>query len=157
MCGGAVNTPSTLVVGIGNILLKDEGVGVRAVEAMMSLEWPETVELLDGGTSGADLLDHVANRRKVIVVDAVDADAPPGTVLRFSGEDLARREGERFSLHELGLLEILAMARQLGCAPREVVIIGIQPKEIGPGLELSDEVAAVLPRVLESVRAEIPS
>lgn len=147
----------TLIMGIGNILLRDEGIGVRVVEAMRDVVLPEGVELLDAGTAGADLLDLVADRAKVIVIDAIDADAQPGTVLRLKAEDLAPDEGAPISLHQLGLAQSLAMADQLGCAPREVVVFGIQPKTIETGLELTETVAAAIPSVIEAVLEAVRS
>ena len=144
----------TLVLGIGNILLRDEGVGVRAIEAMQDMELPTDVELLDGGTSGVDLVDELADRRRVIVIDAVRADCKPGTILRLTAKDLMQKASESISLHEFGLLETLIAAKHLGCAPQEVAIFGIQPKDISPGLELSKEVTKVLPKVIELVLAE---
>jgi len=150
-----------LVLGIGNILLKDEGVGVHAVRDLTARAergrptLPDDVELYDGGTFGIDLLDTIANRRKVIVIDAVRADAAPGTVLRFTAADLVRPGRPDLSLHQVGLFETLAMARQLGCAPEEVVIFGIVPMALEPGLELSPQVAAVVPRVVDLVLAEL--
>jgi hydrogenase maturation protease len=152
---------SILILGIGNILLKDEGIGVHVIQAMAdqvakgTLSLSEDVELVDGGTFGIDLLDTLANRRKVIVIDAVQADAAPGTVFRFTAADLARRETADLSLHQVGLCETLAMARQLGCAPEEVVIFGIVPATLESGLELSPQVAAVVPKVVELVLAEL--
>ena len=151
----------TLVLGIGNILLKDEGVGVHAVRDLTARAergrpaLPDGVELYDGGTFGIDLLDTIANRRKVIVIDAVQADAAPGTVLRFTAADLVRPGRPDLSLHQVGLCETLAMARQLGCAPEEVVIFGIVPMTLEPGLDLSPEVAAVVPKVVELVLTEL--
>jgi len=146
-----------LVLGIGNILLKDEGVGVHVVKTMAAqAEAPaHDVEFLDGGTFGPDLIDAIANRRKVIVVDAVQADGKPGTVLRFGAENLAARTGVSVSLHDVGLPETLLMAEHLGCAPREVVIFGIVPRDISPGLDMTEEVAAVVPKVIELVRKEL--
>jgi hydrogenase maturation protease len=161
---------SILVLGIGNILLRDEGVGVHVVSAMAdqaakgTLHLSEDVELVDGGTFGIDLLDTIAGRRKVIVVDAVQvtpeetadpSKVGPGTILRFTSDDLAKRETADLSLHQIGLFETLTMARQLGCAVGEVVILGIVPKTLESGLELSPEVAAVVPKVIELVLAEI--
>ncbi len=151
---GVVTAP-ILVLGIGNILLRDEGVGVRVIEALADASLPAGVETLDGGTSGADLLDAIADRRRLIVVDAVDAKAAPGSVLRFTPDELAADDTRTVSLHEFGLLETLAAARRLGCAPAEVVILGVQPKVVAAGLELSAEVAAAVPGVIERVRAEI--
>jgi len=150
-----------MILGIGNILLKDEGVGVHVVRELSvraergGSPGRHGVELYDGGTFGIDLLDTLANRRKVIVIDAVRADAAPGTVLRFTAADLAQREEADLSLHQVGLCETLAMARQLGCAPEEVVIFGVVPMALEPGLELSPEVAAVVPKVVELVLAEL--
>ncbi len=149
------NPCPTLVLGLGNILLRDEGVGVRVVEAMEGLELPPDVELFDGGTAGLDLLDVLAHRRKVIVVDAVEGSSAPGTVLRLSPEDLVPQAAPTVSLHEVGFLETLTVARQLGIAPAEVVVLGIKPKEVSCGLDLSPEIARLIPRVIELVLADV--
>ena len=146
-----------LVLGICNILLHDEGIGVYVVEQMQKGNVPDYVELLDGGTAGADLLDHICDRQKVIVVDAVDSDTEPGTILRFTPDDLASNAGQSISLHEFGIADTLAMAKRLNCAPQEVIIIGIKPKDVTPGLGLSDEVTGIVSRVIECVSAEIES
>ena len=143
-----------LILGIGNILLQDEGVGVRAVERLRQRQLPPDVEIVDGGTGGADLVDVIADRRKVIVIDAMEAAAAPGTVSRFSGDELLPDPDAAISLHQLGLVESLVMARQLGCPPREVIVFGIQPARIRPGLELSPPVAAAVAEVIDAVLAE---
>lgn len=152
-CGQGASPP-VLIVGIGNILLRDEGVGVRAIEAMRALTLPEGVEIVDGGTSGADLIDIIANRRKLIVIDAVDAVAQAGAVFRFQAGEWMEQGYPNLSLHQLGLVETLAMAALLGCAPEQVVIFGIKPKEVSPGLELSEEVRSRIPLLIELVLAE---
>ncbi|MHC4084812.1 MAG: hydrogenase maturation protease [Planctomycetota bacterium] len=144
-----------LVLGIGNILLRDEGVGVRVIEQMQKMHLPDDVELVDGGTAGADLLDVLAERKKVIVIDAVQADCEPGTVIRFSADDLTQPDRVGISLHELGLGGALKMTKQLGCEPKEVVVFGIKPLDISCGLELSEEITAAVPKVVELVLAEI--
>ena len=144
-----------LVLGIGNILMGDEGVGVRVIEAMQSADWPPDVELVDGGTAGADLIDVMSDRQTLIVIDAVDADVPPGTVVRLTPDELASSNEPGISLHEIGLLETLAMTRQLGTAPEEIIILGIQPKRIHPSTELSEELRAVVPAVVEQVLQEL--
>ncbi|MBL7146939.1 MAG: HyaD/HybD family hydrogenase maturation endopeptidase [Phycisphaerae bacterium] len=151
----ALSRCPVLVLGIGNILLRDEGVGVRVIEQMQKMHLPDEVELVDGGTAGADLLDVLAERRKVIVIDAVQADCEPGTVLRFTADDLVRPDGVGMSLHELGLGEALTMAMQLGCAPEDVVVFGIKPKDIECGLELSEEIVSSVPKVIKLVLEEI--
>lgn len=146
-----------LILGIGNILLKDEGVGVRVIEAMQKMELPNDVELCDGGTAGADLLDIIADRRKVIVIDTADADVPPGTVLKLKPEDLAKEDKAEVSLHEFGLTQTLFMAAQLNCAPKEVVIFGIKPVELSLSTELSPQIAALIEPLIKVVLAEAAS
>ena len=94
-----------LILGIGNILLRDEGVGVRVIETLQQQKTPDTIDLVDGGTSGADLIDILADRRKVIIVDAVDAGKAPGTVIRFEEDDLENIPNSALSLHELGIAQ----------------------------------------------------
>jgi hydrogenase maturation protease len=147
--------PATLILGVGNILLRDEGAGVRAVEVLREMDLPRGVEALDGGTLGMDLLDLIADRERLIVIDVVRAGGPPGTVYRLCPDNLIRPDLPHLSLHQAGLMEALAMAGQLGCAPREVVIFGIEPRVIDYGLDLSDEVAAVLPKVVALVLAKV--
>ncbi len=146
-----------LVLGIGNLLLRDEGVGVHVVRALEDRRLPDDVELLDGGTAGADLLDAISERRKLIVVDALDADVPPGTMVRMAPADLAAGGSESLSLHEFGLAETLRMAAYLNCGPAEVAILAIRPQDTGCGLELSGEMMRWLPRLLDAVLDEIAS
>ena len=144
-----------LVLGLGNILLRDEGIGVRVVEAMGSVNLSPGVEIIDGATAGFDLIDLLADRRKVIVIDAIDGQCEPGTVLRLNPEDLVPQDSRGVSLHEMGLLEALTAARQLGVAPDEVVIIGVQPNDVSCGLDLSPEMARLVPAIIGLVLAEL--
>lgn len=143
-----------LILGIGNTLLRDDGVGVQALASLRREPLPGTVELLDGGTFGADILDDIAGRQKVIVLDAIDAGCAPGTIVRLAGADLLR-ERKSLSLHEFGLVETLNMADQLDCAPQEVILFGVQPKEICLNLELSPAVAAAMPELIKRVLQEV--
>ena len=145
----------TLILGVGNILLRDEGAGVRAVEVLREMDLPRGVEALDGGTLGVDRVALIADRERLIVIDVVRAGGPPGTVYRLSPDDLSRPDVPHISLHQTGLLEALLMAGRLGCAPREVTIFGVEPRVIDYGLDLSREVTAVLPRVIGLVLAMV--
>jgi hydrogenase maturation protease len=147
--------PPVLVLGIGNILLSDEGVGPYVIKQLASIGLPETVELVDGGTGGADLLDIVADRKKLIVVDAVDADCTPGSILKFTADDLMQTKSSAMSLHELGLAESLAMAKQINSHPEQVIIFGIKPKTIECSMQLSEEIRNVVPQVIQLVLAEV--
>ncbi len=133
---------SILVLGLGNILLSDEGVGVRIVEALdASHQMPDEVEVLDGGTSGMELLDMVADRDFLIVADAVNAAGPAGRVIRLEGENIKMIFETRFSPHQLGLSDMLAALRLIDEAPRRVVVIGVVPENLKTGLDLSPAAA----------------
>jgi hydrogenase maturation protease len=147
--------PSTLVLGVGNILLSDEGVGVHAIEAMKDQDLPPDVEVLDGGTASLELLNILADRDKVIIIDAVVGGGEPGTIYRFTPDDIKYHSVTFTSLHQISLLETLTDAKYLGIAPKTVIILGVEPKEIDLGLEMTPEVSAVIPRVVELVMAEL--
>ena len=144
-----------LVLGVGNILLGDEGVGVRVVEALAELELPPQVELLDGGTSGLDLVPALAGRRKVVIVDAMAASLEPGSVLRLEPEELQEQADSWRSVHDVGVVEALALARRLPQPPAEVVLIGVVPGDVSWGLELSPAVQERMPELIRLVRAEL--
>ncbi len=144
-----------LVLGVGNILLRDEGTGVRVVEALQRMKLPDNVEVLDGGTASMALLDTLSNREKVIVIDAVRCNNTPGTLYRLTPNDISSGKGTQTSVHQIGLLDALFHVECLGDAPREVVIYGIEPREMNWGMELSSEVEAAIPRVVELVLGEL--
>ncbi len=141
-----------LVLGVGNILMMDDGVGVRVAEALQDAPLPADVEVADGGTFGSELIDLLADRDHLIVVDAVAADAAPGTVLRFDDDECLAQAPAAMSLHEVGVLETLRMAHLMGCAPKRVTLFGIVPDTVGPGLELTARMAGTVPKVVEVVR-----
>lgn len=150
--------PPRLILGVGNLLLRDEGVGVHVISALRGRELPDDVELWDGGTASFDLLDTLAGRRQVIIIDAVRTGSEPGTIFRFTPEDISVSREQVTSLHQVGLLETLDLVDHLlDSAPEEVIILGIEPKEIGWGLELSAEVEAALPKVIELIMSELDS
>ncbi|MEN6307180.1 MAG: HyaD/HybD family hydrogenase maturation endopeptidase [Anaerohalosphaeraceae bacterium] len=143
-----------LVLGIGNILLRDEGIGVRVIEALGQQQLPDQVELVDGGTAGADLLDILSDRQIVIIVDAAVFDAPPGTLLKFSSSDLLPPQQTVLSLHDLDIVQTLAMTHLLKCPPIKVIFLGIVPEIIEPGLELSKTLQERLPHYVQCVLQE---
>lgn len=148
-------TKPVLILGIGNILMRDEGVGVRVIEALQKESLPNFVELVDGGTAGADLLDILSDRQRVIIIDAMQSEHPPGTVSRLSPADLNPCNTNPLSLHDLAIAETLDMTKLLDCTPKEVIIFGIQPNLIEPGLELSDAVSRSITRIIELVLQEL--
>jgi hydrogenase maturation protease len=130
---------SVLILGLGNLLLRDEGVGVHVVRALSErYALPDGIEILDGGTSGMELLDALSGREHVIVCDAIRSDARPGTVQRIDGDALAGFFATRTSPHQLGLSEVLASLELLGERPKRLTIIGVVPKDLSIGTELSE-------------------
>lgn len=145
-----------LVLGVGNLLLKDEGVGVHVAQRLQEMDLPPHVEVLDGGTMGLDLLDHIEGREKVVIVDTVKGGHPAGTIYRLTPEDIENQPKSRVSLHDVGVSDLLNLADTLGVERPEVVVIGIEPKDMeSADLELSPEIEAKVPKLIELVFKEI--
>lgn len=145
-----------LVLGVGNVLLKDEGVGVRVIETLGSeYAFSSNVELMDGGTLGLRLLDPICGADFLIVVDAVLNGGTPGTLYRLPVSEIEKRVTFKNSLHQLDLVETLAYAEILGRRP-DAVIIGVEPEDISPwGLEMTDVVKARFREICSKVLEEI--
>ncbi len=141
------------VVGVGNLLLRDEGIGVHVARILQAMDLPD-VEVIDGGTS-PDVLACLEPTGKLIIVDAAETGGEPGTIYCFRPKDLADAPSGHVSLHELGVVEELKMMTLLGNTPDEVVIIGVQPKQIEWGPELSPELAARVPEIVKIILEEI--
>jgi len=151
---GAVK--QVLILGLGNPLLGDEGIGVRVVEALKGLKLPDGVSVVEGGTSGLSLIGLMEGYQQVIIVDAADMGHPPGRVVKFAPPEVQFKALDApMSLHDVGLAEMLALAKALEMAPAELVIIGIQPKRIEAGAGLSPEVEGTIPQVIRIVLAEL--
>ena len=147
-----------VVLGIGNILLSDEGVGVRAIEALRQrFDLPADVNVIDGGTSAMELIDDLSRAKLLIVVDAVKAGRPPASIVHLSGNDVPVFFRSKLSPHQIGLSDVLASLELLGEAPQETIIVGIQPVSLSLGMELSGEVKAILPDVVDLVVADLRS
>jgi hydrogenase maturation protease len=145
-----------LVLGVGNLLLSDEGVGVRALEEIQQrLEIPAGVELLDGGTSGMELLGYIQGRDALIILDAVTCNKPAGTIIRLEGDQVPALFRKKISPHQLGISDLIAAARLTDSLPGKVVLFGIQPELLDTGLELSDRVAAALDELTGMVALEL--
>lgn len=145
-----------VVVGVGNLLLKDEGIGVHIAHALQQIDIPRGAKIIDGGTS-SDLPYYLRDVDKLIIIDAVKAGGKPGTVYRFHPHDVNIESEEILSVHELGLEQSLKMMSLMGSEPKEIVIIGIEPKEIDWGTELSAELQQKIPEIVNLVLNEISS
>jgi hydrogenase maturation protease len=156
-----------VVLGIGNILNRDEGVGVHAVRALQvhlppspdgSLSPQERasgaeVEFLDGGTLGLNLLPIVEEASHLLILDAVDARQPPGAVVELAGDEIPLFSGIKLSQHQVTFQEVLGLAAVRGKLPSHLHLIGVQPADLAVGLELSPVVAGALPEVMHRAAA----
>jgi hydrogenase maturation protease len=144
-----------LVLGIGNILLRDEGAGVHALRRLEA-ELPDRsdITLLDGGTLSFSLADAIGSASHLVVLDSAELDATPGHTCVFEDEAMDAFLGgnRKRSVHEVGLLDLMAMARLGGYLPGRRALIGIQPAEIGWGEAPSPAIAVALPEVCASAR-----
>ena len=141
-----------LILGLGNLLLADEGVGVHAARMIAETDHAKDVVVLDIGTAILDALPALETARQVIITDALKADGPPGSVYRIPYDDCLR-PSTIASLHGFDLSRVLAMAGN-ECRP-EITVIGVEPARIDWSMDLSPEVAAALPTVLSAVENEI--
>jgi len=155
MTAGSVEVSApTLVLGLGNLLLSDDGVGLRLLADLRRDAGENSqVEFVDGGTQGLALLGYVADRPRVVILDAISLGAPPGSVHVLAGQgidQLGTRLGN--TAHEGGALQILAMANLLGQAPGRVTIVGVEPALVRTGVGLSPAVESALPRALAEAK-----
>lgn len=140
------NAP-TLILGIGNILWADEGFGVRAIEALhRQYAFPDHVKLMDGGTQGIYLVQHVQEAEILVVFDAIDYGLNPGTMKLIEGDSVPKFLGaKKMSLHQTGFQEVLAMAEMLGSYPKHLLLVGVQPVQLEDyGGSLRPEVKACI-------------
>jgi hydrogenase maturation protease len=123
---------SICVLGIGNVLWADEGFGVRCIETLQRrYEFAPHVQLIDGGTQGLYLIQHVQQAASLLIFDAIDYDLPPGTLKLVRGDDVPRFMGaKKMSLHQTGFQEVLTLAQFTGSFPQEILLIGCQPEEL---------------------------
>lgn len=147
-----------LVLGLGNTILRDEGLGVRAVERLRErYELPAGVEALDGGTLGLHLLPFLEGVRSLLIVDALRVGEPPGALVRLEGDAIPQALAHKLSMHQFGLSELLAVGSFQGALPERIVLWGMAPAAIEPGLDLTERVAAALDALVDRVAAELAS
>lgn len=145
-----------LVLGIGNLIMSDDGVGVRVVQELKrSYRFPENVMVVDGGTLGLDLLPMLENATHLILVDAVEIGEKPGTLIRLIGEELPVALETKLSPHQMGLKDLLAVSELMGHSPGEMVLIGVQPSSIEMGIELTADVYFMLGEMMSKVLFEL--
>lgn len=144
------------ILGVGNVILRDEGFGVRVAEYLDShYDWPESVQIVDGGTLGIELTQYVTGTEKLLVIDSINGHAAPGTVFRFENDAVMAHFQDKLSAHEVGIQDVLALLTVTGHKIPDVVVIGAQPYDLEAGVELSDGMKAIFPQIVERALGEL--
>jgi hydrogenase maturation protease len=150
------NKVRTLVLGVGNTLMSDEGIGVRVVECLVNnFSIPEEVQVLDGGTLGMDLLYYMEGVPNLLIVDAVQANREPGHLLRLENDEVPAFLSMKVSPHQIGVPDMLATARLRGTTPPNIVLWGVQPDRVEIGMELSGTLEPLVDVLVENVVQEL--
>lgn len=145
-----------VVLGVGNVILADEGVGVRVVEALeRDYTVPEGVTVIDAGTSGMEMLEDMSDLDFLLVVDAIAAGKAPGELVQLRGDEVPVFFRRNLSPHGIGLSDVLAALEFLGAEPKETVILGVQPTSLDLSTELTPTIAARVPELVAQVVAEL--
>ena len=147
---------SVLVLGIGNLVMGDDAVGVIVAQRLQQgYRFPDNVEVVDGGTLGLDLLPKLENITNLIMIDAVETGQKAGTCVRLCGEELPIALETKVSPHQMGLKDLLAVSELTGHSPQEMVLIGVQPGSIEMEIGLTAEVEVQLERIISNVLSEL--
>ncbi|MGB9029205.1 MAG: HyaD/HybD family hydrogenase maturation endopeptidase [Acidobacteriaceae bacterium] len=150
-----MNSSRIAVMGLGNLMRTDDAVGMLAIQQLRAdPRFPRAVSLIEGGTLGLDLLHPLDGVTHLLALDAIDAGATPGTLLRFAGDEIADLPISK-SVHLLGFSDLIGAARLTGSAPAEIIVLGVQPEIIGWGTELTPTVHAALAPLIESALFQV--
>lgn len=145
-----------LILGLGNPLRGDDGIGPAVIEALRQVELPPEVELMDGGTAGLGLLTAISGRQHLLVVDAAEMGRPPGTVVVFRPEAVSlEKAASALSPHQLGFAEVLEVAGRLALAPQRIKVFAVQPDRLDWEQGLSPAVQNSLSQVFAAIREEL--
>jgi hydrogenase maturation protease len=148
----STNNGRTIVIGLGNPLMGDDGLGLAALEQLRAgYEIPDDVELVDGGTWGMNLLPVIEDAGRVLLMDAIDVNAAPGTLIRLERERLPRYLATKISPHQVDLRDVLALAELRGTLPADTLALGLQPASV----ELRDSLSDVVRRQVDNLVAVV--
>lgn len=149
-------TPEVTVLGIGNIILKDEGFGVRVAETLdAKYTFPDNVQVIDGGTLGMELMRFIMGTKRLLILDSINGGQEPGTTFRFVDKEVIEHFNDKLSAHEVGIQDVLAFLAVSGKAIPEVVVIGAQPYDLGAGVGLSPDMEKLLPVIADRAVEEL--
>ena len=144
-----------LILGVGNLLLSDEGIGVHVAQRMMHMELPPEVQVVEGGTDGFGLANVIVQADRMILIDAVKGGGQPGSMYRFDLEDCSPYPDiYKTSVHQISILEVINLSSLIGSTPH-TTIIGVEPACIEMGMELSPPVEAKIPKVIQMIKEEV--
>lgn len=144
-----------IIIGIGNLLLMDEGIGIHVINELEKHKLPKNVDICDGGTGGFKLIDLMHEAKRVIFIDAVETGKAPGTITTFKSKDVRSiYPKKKYSLHDTNLLEVIKMAELLEVPPK-IEIVGIQPKTINYGITPSKELRDAMPNIINTILCRI--
>ena len=155
------NLKPTIIIGLGNPLMADEGIGTVLADELEKLASAgkipsEDVEYYDGGTGGMYLLHTIAGRKKVVLMDCCLMNTEPGTIRRFTPDDVKSvKQMAHLSLHEVDILKVIELAKQIGQCPDEIVIFGIEPVSITNQMYLNEPIKAKIPHYITEIKKEI--
>ncbi|MBI4808884.1 MAG: HyaD/HybD family hydrogenase maturation endopeptidase [Nitrosomonadales bacterium] len=145
-----------IVLGVGNILLSDEGIGVRAIEKLQQdYALPPEVVIIDGGTTGMEMLEDLSNADHIVIVDAVRGGRPPASIIRLADEQVPVFFKTKLSPHQIGLSDVLATLAFIGEQPGGVTVIGVEPVSLETSMSLSPQVEARLPELMDLLVTEL--
>ncbi len=145
-----------VVLGIGNTILTDEAAGVRAVELLeQRYRVPDNVLVIDGGTSGMEMIEDLSDLDFLIVIDVVKTGAAPGTVVKIAGQEIPVFFRRKLSPHQIGLPDVLASLELLDAMPKEIIVLGVEPISLELGMEMTATIAAKVPELVDMAVAEL--
>ena len=145
-----------VVLGIGNTILTDEAAGVRTAMALESAyQIPDNVQVIDGGTSGMEMIEDLSDLDFLVVIDVVKTGAAPGTVVKIAGDDIPVFFRRKLSPHQIALPDVLASLELLGTMPQEIVVLGVEPVSLELGMEMTPTVAERIPTLVDMAVAEL--
>ena len=144
------------VLGVGNVILRDEGFGVRVAEYLDAhYDFPENVQIVDGGTLGIELTQFVTGTKKLLVIDSINGHAAPGTRFAIRDDDVLAHFQDKISAHEVGIQDVLALLEVTGHKIPTVTVLGVQPYNLEAGVELSEEMRKLVPEVAAEALDEL--
>ncbi len=150
------NIIPVLIIGLGNVLLTDDGLGVHVINQLNKRDFSREIEILEGGTLSINLLDELIGREKVIAIDAVKGGQKPGTLYKFNYSEVKQfYNNNTMSLHQLDFVKALEIGEFLGKPLPEITIFGVEPESLGMSMELSESVQSRVPDVIDAIIREV--